>query len=133
MKKSIFLLVALMFAVLPSYSQDTCKQEIENLKRKINQLENELRSLGSTKRIQAGLTTNMGMNFLIPGKTKLINSKQIKSLGKKEFNPKKKQAMSKDDIEAYYKSIGMDTPDDEKVDLTGVDNIFGDEEDEEEL
>lgn len=65
--------------------------------------------------------------------TKLINSKQIKPLGKKEFNPKKKQAMSKDDIEAYYKSIGMDTPDDEKVDLTGVDNIFGDEEDEEEL
>ena len=65
--------------------------------------------------------------------TKLINSKQIKPLGKKEFNPKKKQAMSKDDIEAYYKSIGMDTPDDEKVDLTGVDSIFGDGEDEEEI
>lgn len=66
---------------------------------------------------------------------KLIDSKQIKQLGKKEFSPKKKgAAMSKDDIEAYYKSIGMDTPDDEKVDLTGVDTIFGDEEgDEEEL
>ncbi len=65
--------------------------------------------------------------------TKLINSKEIKPLSKKEFAPKKKQAMSKDDIEAYYKSIGMDMPDDEKVDLTGVDNIFGDDEEEEEL
>lgn len=63
--------------------------------------------------------------------TKLINSKEIKPLSKKEFAPKKKQAMSKDDIEAYYKSIGMDVPDDEKVDLTGVDTIFGDEEEEE--
>jgi hypothetical protein len=66
---------------------------------------------------------------------KLINSKQLKALSKKEFAPKKKDTpMSKDDIEAYYKSIGMDVPDSEKVDLTGVDSIFGDEEgDEEEL
>jgi hypothetical protein len=66
---------------------------------------------------------------------KLINSKQLKALSKKEFAPKKKDTpMSKDDIEAYYKSIGMDTPDDEKVDLTGVDSIFGDDtEDEEEV
>lgn len=66
---------------------------------------------------------------------KLINSKQLKALSKKEFASKKKDTpMSKDDIEAYYKSIGMDVPDSEKVDLTGVDSIFGDgEEDEEEL
>jgi len=66
---------------------------------------------------------------------KLINSKQLKALSKKEFAFKKKDTpMSKDDIEAYYKSIGMDVPDSEKVDLTGVDSIFGDEEgDEEEL
>jgi hypothetical protein len=65
--------------------------------------------------------------------TKLISSNQLKKLGKKEFSPKKKGApMSKDDIEAYYKSIGMDVPDDEKVDLTGVDTIFGDEEGDEE-
>jgi len=65
--------------------------------------------------------------------TKLINSKQLKPLSKKEFAPKKKGApMSKDDIEAYYKSIGMDVPDDEKVDLTGVDTA-GEGEDDEEL
>jgi hypothetical protein len=65
--------------------------------------------------------------------TKLISSKQLKPLNKKDFTPKKKDAtMSKDDIEAYYKSINMDTPDDEKVDLTGVDTIFGDDEEDEE-
>jgi hypothetical protein len=65
--------------------------------------------------------------------TKLINSKQLKPLSKKEFAPKKKGApMSKDDIEAYYKSIGMDVPDDEKVDLTGIDTA-GEGEDDEEL
>jgi hypothetical protein len=65
---------------------------------------------------------------------KLINSKQIKQLGKKAFTVKKKEKapMSKDDIDAYYKSIGMDAPDDEKVDLTGTDNLFGDETDDEE-
>ena len=65
--------------------------------------------------------------------TKLISSNQLKKLGKKEFAPKKKGApMSKDDIEAYYKSIGMDVPDDEKVDLTGIDTA-GEGEDDEEL
>ena len=66
---------------------------------------------------------------------KLIDSKQIKTLGKKLFSVKKKDKapMSKDDIEAYYKSIGMDVPDDEKVDLTGADNIFGDEDEDEEV
>jgi hypothetical protein len=65
---------------------------------------------------------------------KLINSKQIKPLGKKVFTVKKKEKapMSKDDIDAYYKSIGMDAPDGEKVDLTGNDNLFGDETDDEE-
>ncbi len=65
---------------------------------------------------------------------KLINSKEIKLLSKKQFSAKKKEkaVMSKDDIEAYYKSIGMDVPEDEKVDLTGVDTA-GDGEDEEEL
>ena len=65
--------------------------------------------------------------------TKLISSNQLKPLSKKEFAPKKKGApMSKDDIEAYYKSIGMDVPDDEKIDLTGVDTA-GEGEDDEEL
>jgi hypothetical protein len=65
---------------------------------------------------------------------KLINSKQLKPLSKKVFTVKKKEKapMSKDDIDAYYKSIGMDTPDDEKVDLTGTNNLFGDETDDEE-
>jgi hypothetical protein len=78
---------------------------------------------------------------------KLINNKQIKPLSKKAFTVKKKEdtskktptvkkkektPMSKDDIDAYYKSIGMDTPDDEKVDLTGTDDLFGDETDDEE-
>ena len=64
---------------------------------------------------------------------KLINNKEIKMLGKKEFNAKKKDkaVMSKDDIEAYYKSIGMDVPEDEKVDLTSLD--LDGEEDEEEI
>lgn len=64
---------------------------------------------------------------------KLINSKEIKLLGKKEFSAKKKDkaVMSKDDIEAYYKSIGMDVPEDEKVDLTSLD--LDGEEDEEEI
>jgi hypothetical protein len=64
---------------------------------------------------------------------KLINSKDIKLLGKKEFTVKKKDKapMSKDDIEAYYKSIGMDVPEDEKVDLTNLD--LDSEEEEEEL
>ena len=64
---------------------------------------------------------------------KLINSKDIKLLGKKEFAVRKKDkaTMSKDDIEAYYKSIGMDVPEDEKVDLTNLD--LDSEEDEEEV
>jgi len=64
---------------------------------------------------------------------KLINSKDIKMLGKKEFAVRKKDkaTMSKDDIEAYYKSIGMDVPEDEKVDLTNLD--LDSEEDEEEV
>jgi hypothetical protein len=65
---------------------------------------------------------------------KLINSKQIKPLSKKVFTVKKKEKapMSKDDIDAYYKSIGMDAPDGEKVDLTGNDDLFDDEIDDEE-
>jgi hypothetical protein len=33
-----------------------------------------LRNNSSGRLLQAGLTTNMGMNFLVPGKTKLIES-----------------------------------------------------------
>ncbi len=63
---------------------------------------------------------------------KLINNNEIKTLNKKEFNAKKKEktVMSKDDIEAYYKSIGMDVPEDEKVDLTNIDLDAEDNEEE---
>jgi hypothetical protein len=78
---------------------------------------------------QDGLTQKFAEILL-----KLLDDNKIKTLGKKAFAVRKKDKapMSKDDIEAYYKSIGMDVPDDEKVDLTGVDTA-GDGEDDEEL
>jgi hypothetical protein len=64
---------------------------------------------------------------------KLINNKDIKVIGKNDFSPKKKNksAVSQDDIEAYYKSTGIETPDTEKIDLTNTD--LAGEDDEEEI
>jgi hypothetical protein len=64
---------------------------------------------------------------------KLINNKDIKAIGKNDFSPRKKNksAASQDDIEAYYKSMGMEVPDTEKIDLTNTD--LAGEDDEEEI
>ena len=55
-------------------AQENCQKTIDSLNNKINNLENKLRNNSSGRLLQAGLTTNMGMNFLVPGKTKLIES-----------------------------------------------------------
>ena len=55
-------------------AQVDCQRTIDSLNTKINNLESNLRNNSSGRLLQAGLTTNMGMNFLVPGKTKLIES-----------------------------------------------------------
>jgi len=97
-------------------------------------LDEPLKIYAQEKRLLEGIKTDGLTQKFAEILLKLINSKQIKPLGKKVFTVKKKEKapMSKDDIDAYYKSIGMDAPDGEKVDLTGNDDLFGDETDDEE-
>ncbi len=79
MKKSILLIGISVLTTFASHSQIDCQQKIDSLKQRIKYLENNFSGANSTKRVQAGLTTNLGMNFLIPGKTKLINSNGLGS------------------------------------------------------
>jgi hypothetical protein len=97
-------------------------------------LDEPLKTYAQEKGLLEGIKTDGLTQKFAEILLKLINSKQIKPLSKKVFTVKKKEKapMSKDDINAYYKSIGMDAPDDEKIDLTGNDNLFGDEIDDEE-
>ena len=97
-------------------------------------LDGPLKTYAQEKGLLEGIKTDGLTQKFVEILLKLINSKQIKPLSKKVFTVKKKEKapMSKDDIDAYYKSIGMDAPDSEKIDLTGNDNLFGDEIDDEE-
>ena len=73
--KSKLLILVLSFTISSIVTaQENCQKTIDSLNSRINYLENNVRNNASGRLLQAGLTTNLGMNFLVPGKTKLIES-----------------------------------------------------------
>jgi hypothetical protein len=60
-------------------AQENCQKTIDSLNRKISSLESSLRNNESGRLLQAGLTTNLGMNFITPGQSKLINDNGLGS------------------------------------------------------
>jgi len=61
-------------------SQNTdCQRKIDSLTNRINYLESNAKSNTAQKLFQAGLTTNLGMNFITPGQTKLIDKNGVGS------------------------------------------------------
>lgn len=78
--KSKFLIFGLSLSLFNTLiAQENCKKTIDSLNGKITYLENNLKKYTSEKAVQAGLITNLGMNFLIPGQSKYIDKNGIGS------------------------------------------------------
>ena len=74
----------LLFGLLFNFSsvimgQENCQKTIDSLTSRINYLENSSRKNSSVRLVQAGLTTNLGMNFITPGQSKLIDKNGLGS------------------------------------------------------
>jgi hypothetical protein len=80
MKNSFFFLSGLFLVANSFFSQNIdCQRKIDSLISRINYLESNAKSTANTRLLQAGLTTNLGMNFITPGQTKLIDKNGIGS------------------------------------------------------
>jgi hypothetical protein len=78
--KSKLLILGLSFTICSIVTaQENCQKTIDSLNSKINTLESKLRNNSSGRLLQAGLTTNLGMNFITPGQSKLIDKNGIGS------------------------------------------------------
>jgi len=73
------LLTLVLCNIFSSFGQKDCQVTIDSLNKKISQLELNIKNNNSGKRLQAGLTTNLGMNFITPGQSKLIDKNGIGS------------------------------------------------------
>jgi len=80
MKKTLLILGFGIFPAFLSIAQtDACQKKIDSLSNRINYLESNMKNSFNEKLVQAGLTTNLGMNFIVPGQTKLIDKNGVGS------------------------------------------------------
>jgi hypothetical protein len=80
MKKSLLFLSLVFLPSIISLAQtDACQKKIDSLSNRINYLESNMKNSFNEKLVQAGLTTNLGMNFIVPGQTKLIDKNGVGS------------------------------------------------------
>jgi hypothetical protein len=80
MKKTrLFLSLAILPSLFSFAQTDVCQKKIDSLSNRINYLESNANNSFNEKLVQAGLTTNLGMNFIVPGQTKLIDKNGIGS------------------------------------------------------
>jgi hypothetical protein len=78
--KSKLLILGLSFSISSILTaQENCQKTIDSLNSRINYLEKNLRNNSSGRLLQAGLTTNLGMNFITPGQSKLIDKNGLGS------------------------------------------------------
>ena len=78
--KSKLLILGLSFSISSILTaQENCQKTIDSLNSRINYLENNVRNNASGRLLQAGLTTNLGMNFITPGQSKLIDKNGLGS------------------------------------------------------
>ena len=81
MKKALLFVNLVIFPSLFSVAQTdaACQKKIDSLSNRINYLESNMKNSFNEKLVQAGLTTNLGMNFIVPGQTKLIDKNGVGS------------------------------------------------------
>jgi hypothetical protein len=78
--KSKLLIFGFLFSLCSvTIAQENCKKTIDSLNSRINYLENNLRHNSTGRLLQAGLTTNLGINFITPGQSKLIDKNGLGS------------------------------------------------------
>jgi hypothetical protein len=80
MKNSFLLIYGFLVVSTVVNSQNVdCQRKIDSLTNRINYLESNARNNLDQKLLQAGLTTNLGINFIAPGQTKLIDKNGVGS------------------------------------------------------
>jgi hypothetical protein len=81
MKKVLLFLSVVVLPSMISLAQTdaACQKKIDSLSNRINYLESNMKNSFNEKLVQAGLTTNLGMNFIVPGQTKLIDKNGVGS------------------------------------------------------
>ena len=81
MKKALLFLSVVVLPSMISLAQTdaACQKKIDSLSNRINYLESNMKNSFNEKLVQAGLTTNLGMNFIVPGQTKLIDKNGVGS------------------------------------------------------
>lgn len=81
MKKVLLFLSVVILPSMISLAQTdaACQKKIDSLSNRINYLESNVKNSFNEKLVQVGLTTNLGMNFIIPGQTKLIDKNGVGS------------------------------------------------------